>query len=45
MCPKHGATFDIRDGTCTGAPASKSIRSFPLRIADGKIEIALPPKD
>jgi len=43
MCPMHGATFDIRDGSCTGAPASKPIRSFPLRIVDGKIEVALPP--
>ena len=41
MCPLHGATFDIRDGSCTGAPASKSIRSFPLRIVDGMIEVAL----
>jgi 3-phenylpropionate/trans-cinnamate dioxygenase ferredoxin subunit len=42
MCPMHGATFDIRDGSCTGAPANKPIRSFPLRIVDGKIEVALP---
>jgi 3-phenylpropionate/trans-cinnamate dioxygenase ferredoxin subunit len=45
MCPMHGATFDIRDGSCTGAPAKKPIRSFPLRLADGKIEVALPQKD
>lgn len=44
MCPMHGATFDIRDGSCTGAPASRPIRSFPLRIVDGKIEVALPPE-
>jgi 3-phenylpropionate/trans-cinnamate dioxygenase ferredoxin subunit len=39
MCPLHGATFDIRDGSPTGAPATRPIRSFPLRIADGMIEV------
>lgn len=41
MCPLHGATFDIRDGSCTGAPATKPIRSLPLRIRDGLIEVDL----
>lgn len=45
ICPLHGATFDIRDGSCTGAPATKSIRSFPLRIVDGMIEVAIAPED
>jgi 3-phenylpropionate/trans-cinnamate dioxygenase ferredoxin subunit len=42
MCPLHGATFDIRTGACTGAPATRPIRSFPLRIRDGQIEVAVP---
>jgi 3-phenylpropionate/trans-cinnamate dioxygenase ferredoxin subunit len=41
-CPLHGATFDIRDGSCTGLPAKHPIRSFPLRIVDGMIEVKLP---
>jgi len=41
MCPLHGGTFDIRDGSCTGLPATQPIRSFPLRIVDGMIEVAL----
>jgi len=41
ICPLHGATFDIRDGSCTGLPAKQSIRSFPLRIVDGMIEVKL----
>ncbi len=45
ICPLHGGSFDIRDGSCTGAPAKKPIRSFPLRIVDGKIEVALPPEE
>ena len=43
MCPLHGATFDIRDGSCTGAPARKPICSFPLRIVGGVIEVAIAP--
>ena len=39
MCPLHGATFDIRDGSATGAPATRPIRSFPLRITDGMIQV------
>lgn len=39
MCPLHGATFDIRTGACTGAPATRPIRSFPLRVRDGQIEV------
>ena len=45
MCPLHGGTFDIRNGFCTGLPATQPIRSFPLRITDGMIEVALSPED
>jgi nitrite reductase/ring-hydroxylating ferredoxin subunit len=41
MCPLHGATFDIRDGSCTGAPASRPIRSFALRLHDGLLQVDL----
>lgn len=42
MCPLHGATFDVRNGVCTGAPATRPIRTFPLRVVDGMIEVNLP---
>jgi len=42
MCPLHGGTFDIRDGSCTGLPATQPIRSFSLRIVGGMIEVAIP---
>ena len=45
MCPLHGGSFDIRDGSCTGLPATQPIRSFPLRIRDGMIEIAISQED
>ena len=41
ICPLHGATFDIRDGSVTGLPARLPIRSFPLRIVEGVIEVDL----
>ncbi len=39
ICPLHGAAFDIRDGSALSSPAKQPIRSFPLRIVDGMIEI------
>ena len=45
ICPLHGASFDVRNGSCTGAPASRPIRSFPLRIVDGMIEVDLSSQD
>ena len=39
ICPLHGASFDIRNGTPTGLPAKLSIRSFPVRVTDGVIEV------
>jgi 3-phenylpropionate/trans-cinnamate dioxygenase ferredoxin subunit len=41
MCPLHGATFDIRDGSCAGAPATRPIRSFPVRVRNGTVEVCL----
>jgi len=39
MCPLHGATFDIRDGSVAGAPATRPIPAFPVRIVDGQVEV------
>jgi 3-phenylpropionate/trans-cinnamate dioxygenase ferredoxin subunit len=41
ICPLHGASFDIRNGTPTGLPAKLSISSFPIRVTDGIIEISI----
>lgn len=43
ICPLHGASFDVRDGRVLGAPASRPLRSYPVRILGGMIEIALEP--
>lgn len=39
ICPRHGASFDIRNGAVQSLPAKLPLRSFPLRIVDGMIEV------
>jgi nitrite reductase/ring-hydroxylating ferredoxin subunit len=41
MCPLHGATFDIRSGEATGAPATRPIDTYPVRVKDGMVEVDL----
>lgn len=40
-CPAHGARFDLETGEALGPPASAPIRTFPTRIVDGHIEVAV----
>jgi 3-phenylpropionate/trans-cinnamate dioxygenase ferredoxin subunit len=39
ICPLHGASFDVRDGAVLGAPATQPLRSYPVRVVDGHIEV------
>lgn len=41
MCPLHGARFDLADGRCIGG-AYPALRRFPVREADGVVEVAVP---
>ncbi|MEG3124215.1 Rieske (2Fe-2S) protein [Sphingomonas sp. GB1N7] len=41
MCPLHGARFDLTNGACLGG-AYPALRSFPCRVTDGQIEVAVP---
>ncbi len=41
-CPMHGARFDLRTGAAKSAPAIFPLTVFPVRIADGRIEVGLP---
>jgi naphthalene 1,2-dioxygenase ferredoxin component len=36
-CPFHQAQFDIRDGSVSCGPATEPVRSWPLRIENGKV--------
>ena len=40
-CPKHGATFDIRNGDFLSAPAYFPIKAFPVRVEDGNVQVGL----
>jgi 3-phenylpropionate/trans-cinnamate dioxygenase ferredoxin component len=41
ICPRHGAGFCIKTGAVTRAPAYEDIKSFPLRVREGYIEVQL----
>ena len=40
-CPRHGARFDVRDGSVVSPPAVRDLATYPLRIVDGKVEVAV----
>lgn len=41
MCPLHGARFELATGKCIGG-AYRAVRSFPVRVIDGWVEVAIP---
>jgi naphthalene 1,2-dioxygenase system ferredoxin subunit len=40
-CPFHQGRFDVRDGRVTCEPATKAIKSYPIKVADGRVHIDL----
>jgi 3-phenylpropionate/trans-cinnamate dioxygenase ferredoxin subunit len=41
MCPLHGACFDIRSGEAMGLPATGPIRSFDVRVENGRVLVGM----
>ena len=41
VCPLHGAAFDVRDGRVLAPPAAYPLRTYPVRLHAGVIEVAL----
>ena len=39
VCPRHGARFCIRTGEALTAPAYEATAKFPVRIADGDVQV------
>jgi 3-phenylpropionate/trans-cinnamate dioxygenase ferredoxin subunit len=37
VCPRHGATFDLRTGAALTLPAYLPVRTFPVRVEDGVV--------
>lgn len=40
-CPAHGGRFDLATGEAIGPPATEPIRTFPVRLVGGMIEVAV----
>jgi naphthalene 1,2-dioxygenase system ferredoxin subunit len=40
-CPLHQGKFDIRDGRPTCAPVTDAIRTFPVKIENGRVFVDL----
>jgi naphthalene 1,2-dioxygenase system ferredoxin subunit len=41
-CPVHQARFDVRTGACTQFPAKRPLRTFRVRVHEGRIEVWIP---
>ena len=41
-CPLHQGKFDVRNGRGTCAPVTQDIRSYPVRIAGGRVFLQIP---
>jgi len=41
-CPRHGARFDVTTGRALCLPAVRRVRTYPVRVQDGVIEVDLP---
>jgi 3-phenylpropionate/trans-cinnamate dioxygenase ferredoxin component len=39
VCPRHDASFDLRDGSVSRGWPSRALRRYPARIIDGQIWI------
>jgi len=42
ICPRHGARFDVRTGKALTLPAVVDTPWYPVREADGWVEVGLP---
>lgn len=40
-CPKHNATFDYRTGQAKRAPACVNLRTYPVRIENGRVLVGV----
>jgi anthranilate 1,2-dioxygenase ferredoxin subunit len=40
-CPLHQALFSLETGAAMTGPATKGVRTYPIRIRDGRVEIRI----
>jgi len=41
-CPLHAGCFDVRSGKGLGAPITEDLRTYPVRIEGGMVQVDLP---
>ena len=41
-CWLHGSCFDLRTGASTGPPATKPVPTYPVKVEDGDVYVAVP---
>lgn len=41
-CPRHGARFDVTSGRALCLPAVRPVKTYPVRVEGGEVEIDLP---
>ena len=41
VCPLHGASFDVRDGSVKGKPARVPLVSYSIKVENGEIFVSL----
>jgi 3-phenylpropionate/trans-cinnamate dioxygenase ferredoxin component len=41
MCKHHGARFDICTGKVLGGPAVFDLKTYPVRVIDGHVQVAV----
>lgn len=42
ICPLHGGSFDVRDGSALSLPCIEPIAAYPVKIEDGSILVDVP---
>lgn len=40
-CPRHGAKFCVKTGAVTAPPAYEDVRTFPVRIENDMVQVAI----
>ncbi len=44
-CPLHQGCFDVRDGRALFAPATRPLKTWPVRVRDDQVQVLLLPAD
>jgi 3-phenylpropionate/trans-cinnamate dioxygenase ferredoxin component len=42
ICPRHGASFDVRTGKVLSLPAIVDIPAYPVKVEAGQISVGIP---